>query len=241
MEQQRPRVDGLFSRMMIRAAAVAFFTAFPLCSSSTGTEYECGNAPVFIQSQASDVNQDICDAAEEVVKFFGRLDLQFRQPLVIEVVRNLPQELGGNAVGCYREEDNKVYVVTYSAFQDRESWFGLPLTKSTYRGLVAHEVAHAIASCNFAMPEPTVHAHEFIAYVTMLATMDSESRSQVLALRPAVVFDEESEFNELTYSFDPILFGIAAYRYYSKEEHGDVFLLKVLSGNALTNSVFDLP
>jgi hypothetical protein len=241
MEQNRPRADGLLSRMMIRAAAVAFFAAFPLCSSSTGTEYECGNAPVFIQSQESEVNRDICDAAASVVKFFGRIDLQLRHPLVIEVVRNLPQERGGNAVGCYHEEENKVYVVTYSAFQNRESWFGMPITKSTYRGLVAHEVAHAIASCNFAMPEPTLHAHEFIAYATMLATMDSESRSQVLALRPAIFFDDESEFNELSYSFDPILFGIAAYRYYSKEEHGDSFILKVLSGNALTNSVFDLP
>jgi len=241
MEQRRPRVNGLFSRIMTRAAAVAFFVVFPLNSSSADTEYECKNSPVTVQSQESELNHDICAAAESVVKFFGRLNLQLKHPLVIEVVLDLPQELAGNAVGCYQEGKKKVSVVTYSAFENRESWFGMAITKSTYRSLVAHEVAHAIASCNFAMPEPTLHAHEFIAYVTMLETMDPKSRAQVLALRPAMTFDDESEFNELTYSFDPILFGIAAYRYYSKEEHGDIFILKVLSGNALTNSVFDLP
>lgn len=110
-----------------------------------------------------------------------------------------------------------------------------------YRSLVIHEVAHAVASCNFSIADPTVHAQEYIAYVAMFATMDAVFRTRILAANPVPGFENESEINELTYAMDPTRFGVQAYRHYLEEAHGDAFLRKTLNGKALTNSVFELP
>lgn len=241
MDQGRLRFFGFVARMIVRSVALAFLAGYPIVSVSTDAGCACGSSEITIKSKQPVNREDICDAAYSVVGFFDRSGLQLTDPLVVEIVQDLPAGLGENAVGCYQEDENKVSVVVFSAFEERGTWFGLPTTRSTYRSLVAHEVAHAVAACNFAIPDPTIHAHEYIAYVAMLATMDPATRARVLALRPGLVFEDESEINELTYWFDPLRFGIEAYRHYLQRGYGDTFMLKVLSGDALTNSVFDLP
>ena len=62
-----------------------------------------------------------------------------------------------------------------------------------------------------------------------------------MAGNPGFRFDSEQEMNELVYMFDPMRFGIGAYRHYLKEGEGNKFLLRVLSGNALTNRGTELP
>jgi hypothetical protein len=218
-----------------------FLAVYPFVSFSSGAAYSCRSSPVTIHSPEPELHQDICDAAERVIKFFGRLDLKLTHPVSIDVVPRMTQEAGQNAVGCYREDDKKICIVTFATFEKRGNWFGVPPTRSTYRSVVAHEFAHAIASCHFAMPEPLLHAHEFIAYTTMFATMDPVPRAEVLSLHTGVVFEDEAEINELTYSFDPMFFGLAAYRYFLQDQQGDELLLRVLSGDALADSLYDLP
>ena len=154
---------------------------------------------------------------------------------------NLPDWISKTALGCYQEEEQKVIVLTFSAFEKREVWFGVPVDRSMYRSLVTHEVVHAVASCNFTISKPTIHAKEYVAYVAMFAMMNPVIRARVLAANPGVGFDRESEINDLTYLLDPMRFGVEAYRHYLKTDHGDAFLLKALSGNVLTRSVLDFP
>jgi hypothetical protein len=110
-----------------------------------------------------------------------------------------------------------------------------------YRSLVTHEAAHAVADCNFGIPHPTIQAHEYVAYVAMFAMMNPNLREEVMARNPGVSFDSEREMNAIIYMFDPMRFGIAAYRHYLEKGNGDAFLLRVLSGNALTNRGLELP
>ena len=81
-----------------------------------------------------------------------------------------------------------------------------------YRSLVTHEVAHAVASCNFAIPEPPIQAQEYVAYVAMFSMMNPNLRERVLAENPGAGFDSQLEMNEIVYLFDPMRFGVEAYR-----------------------------
>ena len=110
-----------------------------------------------------------------------------------------------------------------------------------YRSLVSHEVAHAIASCNFTIPDPSIQAQEYVAYVAMFSMMNPNLRELVLAENPGEGFDSELEMNEIVYSLDPMHFGVEAYRHYLKQEQGTTFLLRVLSGEALTNRGIEWP
>lgn len=223
------------------ATVMAIFAGYAFSSSSTGVTSSCASSQVTIKADEPADRQEICDGVEDALRFFGRLGLALTHPLVIEIALDLPDELGDNAVGCYEEERQVVSILTFSSFERRAVWFGVPVSRSTYRSMVAHEVAHAVASCSFQISSPTLHAHEYVAYVAMLATMNPVVRAQILAARQGTGFEDLSEINELTYLFDPMRFGIEAYRHYLREEHGDPFLLKVLAGDALTNSIHDLP
>jgi len=64
----------------------------------------------------------------------------------------------------------------------------------------------------------------------MFAMMNPVLRAHILVQYPKVDFDSDLQINEITYSFDPMSFGVAAYRHYLKKEHGDAFVLKVFLG-----------
>ena len=132
-------------------------------------------------------------------------------------------------------------MLSFPEFEKRQVWVGGRESYLLYLSLVTHEVAHAVANCNFTIPEPTYHAEEYVAYVAMFATMNPALRAHLLKGISPAGFDREFGFNEITYSLDPMRFGVEAYRHYLKKEHGDDFILQVLSGRALTNSVYDLP
>ena len=222
------------------ATLLLMLSGYALSSPSAGDADYCVRPSITIEAEPAD-RRVICDGVEDALAFFGRLGLDLSHPLAIEATLDLPDELSANVVGCYKEEERTVFVLPFSALEGREAGFEVPVGSDLYRSLVTHEVAHAIAGCNFAISRPTAHAHEYLAYVAMLATMNPVVRAQIMATKPGTGFQDLSEINELTYAFDPARFGIEAYRHYLKKDNGDDFLLKVLSGEVLTNTIHDLP
>jgi hypothetical protein len=96
-------------------------------------------------------------------------------------------------------------------------------------------VAHLIAAANFKVQKPAVVAQEYIAYVTMFATMLPDQRDAILARFPGEVWDTEGGFNLALYMIAPHFFGAQAYRHFMRLEDRQAFLGKVLSGVVLTD------
>jgi hypothetical protein len=213
--------------------------ALLLFSPASSSLHRCSNSFISVEADKGANYHGICSSAEDALAFFRRLNLQPFRPLVVEVVSSLPGTVSRTAIGCYLEENERILVLTYAAVQERENWFGVAVDWSMYRSLVTHEVAHAVASCNFAITNPTIQAKEYVAYVAMFAMMNPKLREKIMARNPSVSFDSEQEMNALVYMFDPMRFGVGAYRHYLME--GNAFLLKVLSGDALTNRGTELP
>ncbi len=226
---------------VVKSVLIVILIGFTLSSYASTAIHACANSSISIRADEPVDHHDICNSAEDALAFFDRLDIELSHPVIIEIVLNFPDWISETALGCYQEEEQKVIVLTFSAFEKREVWFGVPVDRSMYRSLVTHEVAHAVASCKFTISEPTIHAKEYVAYVAMFAMMNPVLRVRVLAANPGVGFDSESEITGLTYLLDPIRFGVEAYRHYLKKDHGDAFLLKALSGKVLTRSVLDFP
>jgi hypothetical protein len=100
-----------------------------------------------------------------------------------------------------------------------------------YRSLVAHEVAHAVAAANFEITNPAIQAHEYIAYVTMFATMAPTLRERLLARYPGGGYEDDGQMSSTILLFDPMRFGAQAYRHYL--ESGSAYLHAVVAGRAL--------
>lgn len=174
-----------------------------------------------------------CTGARDAVSFLAPAGVAMPDRIVIELVAEMPPGLPPGAVGCYAVESQRVIVLRFEAFERRRIWMGEPVARPMHRSIVTHEVAHAVTRCHIGARRLSLLAHEYLAYVTMLATMPAELRDRVLAHYPGTGFDHEWQINILDYVFDPAAFGAQAYRHWVHHPDGVGFLRRVLEGRAL--------
>lgn len=193
----------------------------------------CSQHGVTVNGPSADDMRDVCTGVQSVYRLFRELGLRRTTPITITIVQSMPDALGSNVLGCYTPESNQIRVLTFEAARTRGMWLGRPMDRSLYRSLAAHEVAHALASCNATGEPMSVRAREYVAYSVMFATMDPQHRDAILAATPGSGFVEESQITDMYFYLAPFRFGIDAYRHYLRPENGAQFLRRVVRGSAL--------
>jgi hypothetical protein len=174
-----------------------------------------------------------CEGARAALGFLAAVGLDVSSEIRIEIVPDVTEHASHAAAGCFLASSQKVMALSYTEFRAFEQWFGIPVDRALYRALIAHETAHLIASCNFKRPKPPIQAQEYIAYVTMLATMEPAQRERVLNQFPGDGYETQQQMNATIYLCDPMRFGVQAYRHFLKEGNGAEFIRAILAGNAL--------
>lgn len=177
--------------------------------------------------------ETICAGVDAAIGFFARFDIRPTEPLSIEVAAKIPAEAGPTASGCFIEAKRRIYVVPYDQFRRNATWFGVKIDREMYRALAAHESAHAIAACNFAIPNPTIQAKEYLAYVAMLSTMPAPLRDKAIRGARAVGFQAFERFTPLLYMFDPMRFGAEAYQHFKRLDDPGQAVRSILAGDEL--------
>ena len=140
---------------------------------------------------------------------------------------------GLSVAGRYDFKTRSAYLAPFSDLKERGTPFDLPVNDILYQSIATHEIAHAIIAENFAISSPSVKAREYLAYVTMFATMPVASRQQLFEKEPATAFGSETDINTFLYLFDPIRFGQRAYKHFSKLSDPSAFIRRILAGQAL--------
>lgn len=171
-----------------------------------------------------------CEAAEDALRFFAANELETTGVVEVHLVSKLPDVAGSSSYGCYDHPSRNVYMLFFSNCLEQGPWAGLPVDRTLYKSLLTHEVAHAVAAANFSVPKPGVLAHEYLAYVTMFATMPISQRKRVLKNFPGQGFDSVDQMSVTYYLMDPLRFGAEAYRHFLKLDDEKTFLKDVLSG-----------
>jgi hypothetical protein len=216
------------------AISVGVVPSTPVDGSRLFNEVICEVPNVVVHSPNRPDALVACEGARDATAFLASQGLDVRGKVSIDVVQVLPPEASPSAAGYYLHAQNRVVVLAYSAFRKFGTWFDVAIDPSLYRSLVAHEVAHAIAASNFGMLTPAIQAHEYIAYVTMFATMAPAQRERVLAQYPGDAFEDDTKMSATIYLFDPMRFGVRAYRHFLHRTDGREYLHAVLAGRALT-------
>ena len=178
---------------------------------------------------------DVCAGARGAMAFLAGHGLDVSEPLTIEIAETLAGHARDQAAGCIVQEERRAIILDYPAFATFGTWFRIPIDRNLYRSLAAHETAHLIAECNFHPASPTLVAREYVAYVTQLATMQTGQRDRILAAFPGNGFEHDRKINETIYLFDPMRFGVEAYRHYLRPENGAEFLRSVIAGKRLAH------
>lgn len=194
----------------------------------------CGGTSVSVRGADRAEVESACQGVVAAVSFLASLGLDTTAAAELRLVEALPAVQGGAAAyGCKVKSENRIYVLNLAECGKLPLAPDLQVDAAVHRGLVAHEVAHHVATANFRVPRPTTIAHEYIAYVTMMATMDKEARERILRQFPGPGFESAREIGLTLYLMDPTRFGAYAYRHFLRPENGLSFIEQVLSGRAL--------
>ena len=196
----------------------------------------CPGLNVSIHSLEKEDAEAGCKGAADAVAFLAAFKLDTTAPVSVRILDRLPEGIAPTAaLGCEVRVERRVYMLTFTACRKQGFAPELPVDRALYRSLIAHEVAHHLAAANFKVETPSVVAHEYIAYVTMFATMAPDQRDNILAHYPGEVWYTERGFNLTLYMMAPQFFGAQAYRHFMRLEDRQAFLKKVLSGSALAD------
>ena len=197
-------------------------------------EISCSDTVLVSAEHGSDVVEDVCEAAQAAGDFLRTAGFDTSARVRIKLVDTLPERFGRDALACYVHSERCVYLLTPSSSLARTGPVAALTPRFPYSSWVSHEVAHAIAAANFRVPSPTIQAHEYIAYVTMFATMPSTSRDRLLGAFAGAGFETEEQITATLFLLAPNQFGAEAYRHYrSLGRSGPAFLRQILSGQAL--------
>jgi hypothetical protein len=230
------RAKSTMNRIHAAAAGGVAALAFALAASpaALAESLRCAGANVSVQGADRAEVQSVCRGVAAAVTFLASLGLDTTSAAELRLVEALPAIQGGAAAyGCKVKAENRIYVLSLAACRKLPLAPDLQVDAAVHRSLVAHEVGHHVAAANFRMAEPTTVAHEYIAYVTMFATMDREARERILAQYPGEGFESAREIGLTIYLMDPTRFGAHAYRHFMRPGNGSSFLEQVLSGRAL--------
>jgi hypothetical protein len=194
----------------------------------------CTGSSVVVEAEDPADREAGCRGAEAAAAFLAASGVDTQVPVRITFVESLPPSAGAlPAVGCYVRSEDRVYLLSFARCQHKKLEHDVVIDRPVHVGLVTHEVAHAIVRSDQRGATLGLVAHEYIAYVTMYATMPPDRRSQVLAQIPGDGFESELHINSFIYAVDPVRFGAQAYRHYLKPGVGRAFLASVLNGQVV--------
>ena len=175
------------------------------CGSSVRAEaFRCEQATnLTVYSEDRSDALTACAGATDAIRFLRSLGLTTDEQINLRIVDELPHSDETSISGRYVASERFAYLLSFTKLQNRETLFDLPIDRMLYQSLATHEVAHVIVARNFAIPNPSLPAQEYIAYVTMLGTMSSRHRELLFARTPGDGFASEMKINILIYMFDP--------------------------------------
>jgi len=232
----RAAISAVTVRMFCCVLGAACFGWKPASAeavSAAAVEIRCEARNVSIRSPGA-VDADLaCQGARGAIDFLAAQGLDVTGDVAIDLVRELPDAADHSTAGVYPESNGRVAILTFAEFLKFKTWFKLPIDAPLYRSLVAHEVAHAIAGHNFKIPTPSIQAKEYIAYVTMLATMTAAQRERVMSQFANHGYEGDWQMTTTIYMLDPMRFGVQAYRHFLKPGNGRDYLHAILSGKVM--------
>jgi len=217
-----------------RVISLALFTALAFSATSpNAAQFACAENLRIHCDRQTDVTEAVCDGAKAATAFLRNAGFDTSRSVTIKIVEYLPVSVDPNAIACYVHSERCVYLLAPATPLPPTGVTTGALRALRYRSRAAHEMAHAIAADNFRVQRPTIQAHEYIAYVTMFATMPEAARVRMLDGLPGEGFDNDQQISATLFLLAPNWFGAEAYRHYRSLDYGPAFLRRVLSGEAL--------
>jgi len=193
----------------------------------------CGGLPVEIEGGSDRDHVLVCEGVRRATVFLGALGLK-PAPVVRVRLHDVALPAAGSHIGRYDAAAHRIDLVTYPRCEVQcavRPPFGSPVDEALYISFVSHEMTHAVIGGQLTTRELSPLAHEYIAYVVQLSTMDADARARVLQRYDVAAYAGPAEMSLTYYALDPCAFGVKAYLHYRSLTEPGAFARGLLSGD----------
>ena len=136
-------------------------------------------------------------------------------------------------IGLYDASKDRIDLLTFEQAERqtaKDSLFGMQMNEALYVSVVVHEIAHAIVGQNLEVRPDSLVAHEYIAYVAQLSTMEPGAQSEILRRYDVAAFESIGEMSSTYYGLNPSGFGVKSFRHFQSVPDQSRFIQDLLSG-----------
>lgn len=166
------------------SSAFVLLLGIQLALPAHGQSYRCAALPVEIEASDASLRETICSAAAQALQFLERYALRPKQTIRISVVE-YPLEAKGHPIyGRYDSRSDRIQVMSLESIMggvESPTMYEEPLDSELYRGVIAHELAHAVVQHNSRDTPPTTTAQEYLAHATQFAVLPEARRTRIIA------------------------------------------------------------
>lgn len=213
----------------LAASLAALTSALP----SGADTLRCDAPLVTAEARTPELARATCGAVSEALEALGRCGLTMMQPLLVTVLAAPEHPVHGVCLGYYDSHSRCISVAEparYTALLPAgDARRNLPPDR-LFRGLVAHEVAHAVIAQLPGGTKVAPEHHEFIAAVFEMEVYGPESRAALLAADPVRAEGSRDMVNMGIYALAPRVFGNNAWALYQAEPDGCALVRGIVSG-----------
>lgn len=195
---------------------------------------KCADFPVAFEYEGPEEIKCVCETARAAVTFLKTLGLETTEVITIRLVEHLPPHQIHNLVGCYNPSSREVDLLTYSKAvelsQENKSMLGIGISEETWCSYAAHELSHAVSD-QYINPATKNHlAGEYIAAVTQLAILTSESREKALKkFQNIEAYKSRAEMSVYYYLFAPNEFAVKCYLHFVSLDKPKEFIERLVN------------
>jgi len=193
---------------------------------------QCAQIPVEIAASRVTATQEICAAAAAALQFLQQYQLQPKHQLRIELVDEPLHTEGHPIYGSYDYAHDRIEIMSRGAIAERlqsPMMYDQPFDNEHYRGVIAHEIAHAVAHHNTQLERVSTAAQEYLAHATQLAVLTPERRAGIIQAAGVGPWQTDDVISEIYMAFAPDRFAVKCYLHLTQHRAAQAFIQLLLS------------
>lgn len=185
-----------------------------LAAPASADNYACDALPVEVHAPDDGMLGFICTASAAALAFLRGYDLRPSHTIRIEIVEQAPEPHGYLAYGSYDSRTDTIELMSLPAVLNGSTapkMYDEPFDEEHYRGVIAHEVAHAVVQHNGQVLPLSNTAQEYFAHATQLAVMPEQRRAEIIGAAGVGAWEINDVISDIYMALSPKRFAVKSY------------------------------
>ncbi|MGB3211662.1 MAG: DUF6639 family protein [Desulforhopalus sp.] len=213
----------------------------PIIALSSGAvcakQFDCADlALIEINSSDEYMINDICNASGKAVSFLAQYNLYPKRVIKIQIIDSIINNDGYIAFGSYDRQIDLIQLMSLPAILDTTEspeMYDQPFDREHYRGVIAHEIVHAIFHHNSRniKEQLTNVAQEYLAHTVQLGVLSPERRNQILGTNDLGPWESGDSISVTYMGLRPTGFAVKSYLHFTQMSDPLPFIQILLNNN----------